>query len=187
MAIWQFDVYFIPRSSLIERYGHIPAQLEIKTMAWEDYFNDFKLDEEPDFEDAMTINWWQGLNVDFDEILPALEEFGEVVEWTSQSNGLRQFGNNDTDDISVGFDPITSKVESLHCRLDVRQIDKAFADKACSLARRFDCLFMDRQAWLYEPTIDKLAERIQLSNAYRFAVDPRQFFDDLSKGIIKPE
>jgi hypothetical protein len=46
---------------------------------------------------------------------------------------------------------------------------------------------MDNRGRLYKPFIENLFEAIQLSNANRFVQGPKQFFDDLSKGIVQPE
>ena len=187
MAIWQFYIYFIPRQSLLDRYNHVPTKLEMNKEGWADYIEKFNLDEEPDFEDALTISWWTNLNLDINVLLPTLQQFGELQEWTTTCDGLRRFGDTETNDISVSFDDKTNKVEELSCRLDLRQIDKGFIDKMLSLATQFDCLLMDSQGRLYEPTIKNLLDTIQLSNANRFVENPRQFFDDLSKGIITLE
>lgn len=187
MAIWQFHIYFIPRQSLFDKYGHAPIELEMNKEGWADYIEKFNLDEEPDFEDAMTIQWWQNLNLDINELLPLLQQFGELQEWTAQTDGLRRFGDTETNDISVGFDHQTNKVQEVSCRLDLRQIDKGFVSKLLSLATRFDCVLMDRQGRLYEPTVENLINKIELSNANRFVKDPRQFLDDMSKGIVTPE
>jgi hypothetical protein len=154
---------------------------------WKDYIQKFDLDKEPEFEDAMTIQWWLNLNLDINKLLPTLQEFGELQEWTATCDGLRCFGDTETNDISVSFDHQTNTVQELSCRLDLRQIDKGFVNKFLSLAKRFDCLLMDRQGRLYEPTTENLVDIIELSNASRFVEDPRQFFDDLSKGIVTPE
>ena len=187
MAIWQFDIYFIPRQSLLDKYGHVPAQLEINKDAWSGYFENFDLENEPDFEDALTIQWWSNLNLDARDLLQTLQSFGELQEWTANTNGLRSFGDTETNDISVCFDHVTNKVKELSCRLDLRQIDKGFIKKALSLAIQFDCLLMDRQGRLYEPTIEDLIDKIHLSNANRFVEDPGLFLDDLSKGIVVTE
>ena len=187
VAIWQFHIYFIPRQSLLDKYGHVPTQLEMNKEGWADYIEKFNLDEEPEFEGAMTVQWWLNLNVDINELLPILQQFGEMQEWTATTDGLRSFGDTETNDISVCFDHQTNKVQELSCRLDLRQIDKAFVAKFLSVAKRFDCLLMDRQGKLYEPTIENLVDKIELSNANRFVDDPRQFLEDLSKGIVTPE
>jgi len=187
VAIWQFHIYFIPRESLINKYGHVPTELEMKKDEWVDYVEKFNLDEEPNFEDALTIQWWLIVNVDIGELLPTLQQFGELQAWTAQTDGLRNFGDTETNDISVGFNPQTNKVEELSCRLDLRQIDKSFVEKLLSLGKRFDCLLMDSQGRLYEPTVENLVGKIKLSNANRFVEDPRQFLEDMSKGIITPE
>ena len=187
MAIWQFHIYFIPRQSLLERYGHVPTVLEMNKEGWADYIEKFNLDEEPEFEDAMTVQWWWNLNLDMNQLLPTLQQFGELQEWTSRTDGLRSFGDTETNDISVCFDQQTNKVQRLSCRLDLREIDKGFIKNLLSLASRFDCLLMDSQGRLYEPTIENLADKIELSNANRFVGDPRQFLEDLSQGIVTPE
>jgi hypothetical protein len=154
---------------------------------WSDYIGSGDLDKEPEFEDALTISWWMNLNMDINELLPTLQQFGELQEWTARADGLRSFGNTDTNDISVCFDHQSNQVQELSCRLDLRQIDEGFVIKLLSLATRFDCLLMDRQGRLYEPTIENLLNKIELSNVSRFVEDPRQFLDDLSKGILTPE
>ena len=187
MAIWQFHIYFIPRQSLFDKYGHIPELLEMNKEGWSDYIQNGDLDNEPDCEDALTNSWWSNVNLDINLLLPTLQKFGELQEWTSTCDGLRRFGDTETNDISVSFNHRTNKVQELSSRLDLRQIDKGFIRKALLLATQFDCLLMDAQGRLYEPTIENLFDTIQLSNANRFVEDPKQFFDDVSKGIVKPE
>ena len=187
MAIWQFHIYFIPRQSLFDKYGHIPTQLEMNKEGWSNYIQNGNLDKEPDFEDALTISWWSNLNLDINKLLPTLQKIGKLQEWTARANGLRRFGDTEANDISVCFDLKTNKVEELSCRLDLRQIDKDFTKKTLSLATQFDCLLMDKQGRIYEPTLENLVDAIQLSNANRFVEDPRLFLDDLSKGIVTPE
>lgn len=167
MAIWQFNIYFIPRQTLFDKYGQVPTELE--------------------YEDALTIPWWLNLNLDTNNLMPLLQQIGDLQEWTSRIEGLRSFGYTQANDISICYDNKTDKVEELSCRLDLRQIDKKFIDKVFSIATQFDCLLMDSRGRLFRPTVAAFAESIQLSNAKRFVTDPRQFLDDLSKGIVTPE
>jgi hypothetical protein len=135
----------------------------------------------------LTIHWWHNLNLDTNKLLPLLQQFGNLQEWTSRTEGLRSFGDTEANDISIYFDNKTDKVLELSCRLDLRQIDKNFIDKVFSIATQFDCLLMDSKGRLFQPSVTALADSIQLSNANRFVTDPRQFLDDLSKEIVKPE
>src|SRR5206468_5305894 len=104
VAIWQFHIYFIPRQSLFDKYGHVPTQLEMNKEGWEDYIESGDLDKEPEFEDALSISWWSTLNLDIKELLPTLQQFGQLQEWTARTEGLRSFGDTETNDISVSFD-----------------------------------------------------------------------------------
>ena len=187
MAIWQFHIYFIPQKSLQNKYGQIPGQLVMDKESWSEYFDNADLEMKPEFEDALTFSWWLDLKINIDNLLPLLKTFGDTQSWTEASNGLRSFGDTDTNDISVCFSDTTNLVEELSCRIDLRQPNKVFIDKVLSLATQFDCLLMDRQGRLYEPTKTALVDTIKLSNANRFVGDPEQFFSDLSKGIVSPE
>ena len=125
--------------------------------------------------------------MDIKALLPTLSQIGELQEWTTRTEGLRSFGDTETNDISVCFDNETNIVQELSCRLDLRKIDKAFVGKLLSLATRFDCLLMDKQGRLYEPTMKNLFDTIKLSNANRFVDDPNQFLEDMSNGHIAPK
>ena len=187
MAIWQFHIYFIPRQSLLDKYRHIPTELEMDKESWMDYFQNADLENEPEFEDALTIQWWLNLSLDINKFLPLLQQFGDMQGWTAKAESIRSFGGTETNDITVCFGNKTRKVEEVSCRLDLRQIDKDFVNKVLSLATQFDCLLMDRQGRLFEPTLTALADTIRLSNAKRFVNNPRQFLEDLSSGIVTPE
>lgn len=69
-------VTLIPKSSLIERYGQIPEQLEINTQAWKDYWEKKSSDNsiKPDWEDALTINWWENVPASVDKISSELDK-----------------------------------------------------------------------------------------------------------------
>jgi len=188
MAIWQFNIYFIPRKSLLNKYGQVPTQLVMDNKKrWNDYIENSDLEEEPSFEDALTIHWWLDLNISLDNLSPLLKSFGDIQSWTQNTKGLRSYGDTEANDISVCFDNITNIVEEVSCRLDLRYLDKSFIDKVLSLAIQFDCLLMDAQGGLYQPALTALFDTIKLSNAYRFVGDPEQFLNDLSKGIVTPE
>lgn len=187
MAIWQFHIYLIPQKALRNRYGQVPKQLVMDKDGRSDYIQSTDLGIEPDFEDALTIHWWLDLNVNLNSILPTLKSFGDIQSWTQSADGLRSFGDTDKNDISVCFNDTTKIVEEISCRLDLRQLDKGFIEKVLSFATQFDCLLMDRQGRLYQPSLVALFDTIKLSNTNRFVGNPEQFLDDLSKGIVAPE
>jgi hypothetical protein len=187
MAIWQFHIYLIPKKSLLNKYGQVPTQLAMDKDGWSDYFQNSRLDSEPEFEDALTIHWWLDLNINLNSLMPVLKSFGNIQSWTQNADGLISFGDTDTNDISVCFDNATEIIQEVSCRLDIRQLNKILISKVISLATQFECLLMDSQGRLYQPSIESLFDTIKLSNANRFVGDPKQFFNDLSKGIVTPE
>lgn len=187
MAIWQFHIYFVPRKSLLDKYGHVPKELEMNKEGLRDIMRHDDVEKEPNFEDALTVPWWTSLNLDIKALLPTLQQYGELQEWTARTEGLRSFGDTETNDISVCFDNETNIVQELSCRLDLRKIDKVFVGRLLSFATRFDCLLMDKQGRLYEPRMENLFNTIKLSNANRFVDDQKQFLEDMSNGNVAPE
>ena len=167
MAIWQYNIYLIPRKSLFNRYGQIVQNLNI--------------------DEALEIEWWRDINVDIDRFLPILKQFGKIQGWTQYSDSVRSFGEVEADDVSVTFDEKKQMVLEFHCRVDLRKIDREFLNKIFLLAKNFDCLLMDIQGKLFEPTFSAIGNSISLSNSNRFVQDPKLFLDDLGNGFIRPE
>jgi hypothetical protein len=130
--------------------------MEINAECWKEYIQNGDLDKAPDFEDALTINWWKNLSLDISSLYSALMQFCELHEWTRQGDSLISFGDLDTNDISVCFNHETNFVEEFSCRLDLRNIDKHFVSNILSLASQLDCMVMDKKGRLFEPTIENI-------------------------------
>ncbi len=97
-----------------------------------------------------------------------------------------QFGDNDTNDISFSLSE-TGFIESIHTRIDLRDLDKEFINYVLKLSVTSNFLLLDRQAHLFEPTLENLFESIKTSNAFRFVSNPHQFLEKFSTGELKPE
>jgi hypothetical protein len=186
MAIWQYNIYFLPRQSLINKFGKIPFQLKVNNEGWENYLNT-TTDVDDEFEDAFTINWWADIKISLQILTPFLLKFGEIQEWTRNSEGLRRFGNTSTNDICACFDEKTEYIQELNCRLDLGRLDTKIIEIVFEIAAKFNCLLMDKQARLFEPNMKELIGNIEKSNANKFVNNPTQFFEDLTSGQIKPE
>ena len=184
MAIWQFTINIIPRESLIKRYGKIPVTLEMDWQNRLDLGKDDALNEEQKF-DALSIPWWLDLNVEFNSLIVFLKQFGDLQRWTENMDGLRSYGDVESNDVSVCFNSMTNIIEELSCRIDMRDHSFDFRERVFSIAKQYNCLLLDSQGRLFEPTNKELDKVIQLSNANRFVKNPNKFLDDLSKGVIK--
>lgn len=187
MAIWQYSLFFIPRSALLTRYGEIPAQLEHNAEGWADYWKNTANEQEPEFEDAFNTNWWSERTIYVDQILPFLERFGTVQEWTKDAEDFRKYGDSSEHDITVVYSEQTKVIEELSCRLDISQLNDHILSTVTEIARCFDCLLMNSKAEVFEANVNKLFDHIKASNSNKFITNPQQFFDDLSSGKFKPE
>jgi hypothetical protein len=185
MAIYQFNIDFIPRQSVVDKYGQIPTHLFIDHAAHEKHWQK-DLDSDYDFEDALTIRWWDNTKNKFTDIEPIIDSFTKPIEWSKKYADTRSYGDNDTNDIIFAL-TAEGYIEEFGCRIDLRELDKNFIENVFNIARRLDCLLMDKKGNLFEPSLDKLIENIKLSNSFKFVSNPADFLDKFSKGQIKPE
>ncbi len=186
MAIYQYKIDFIPRQSIVDKYGAIPDHLNIDHEAWERHWNKGKIESDYDFEDALTTPWWKERKVLFKGVEPFIDSFTKPVEWSEEITDSKSYGNNDTNDFSIG---ITEEgyIEDFGVRFDLRELNKNFIENIFTLAKQLDCLLFDRKGNLFEPTFDKLIENIKQSNSLKFVSNPTDFLDKISSGQIKPE
>jgi hypothetical protein len=185
MAIYQYNIDFLPRQSIVDKYGQIPQHLFIDHVAHEKHW-DKPSDSEFDFEDALTIRWWDNVNSKFSDIEPLMNVFTKPIDRSGVHSDTKRYGDDQTSDIFISL-TAESFINEFSCRIDLRVIDKAFIENLFIVAKRLDCLLMDRKGNLFEPTFDKLIENIKQSNSFKFVSNPTDFLDKLSTGQIKPE
>ncbi|MBI3133815.1 MAG: hypothetical protein HYZ14_03985 [Bacteroidetes bacterium] len=185
MAINQFNITLIPRQPIVDKYGSVPTQLFVDHAARQKHF-DKDFEAEFDFEDDLTVNWWRHNKIKFTDIEPNVSSMLRPIEWTEKYDDIKSYGDKNDNDISISLaDKIY--IDEFDCRINVVLLDKNFINLILNLAKQLDCLFIDKQDRLFEPTIENLIDSIKTSNAFKFASNPSDFFDKFSSGQIKPE
>lgn len=185
MAIYQYNIDFIPQQAVIDRHGQIPTQLFIDNDA---HGKQWEKDDESDyeFEDALSIRWWDKVRAKFSDVESFIDSFTTPIEWSKNQTDSRSYGNNDTNDMYFSLTP-DGFIEEFGCRIDLHDFDRNFIDNVLTLAKRLDCLLMDRKGNLLKPDIDKLVVNIKTPNSFMFVSNSTDFLDKLSSGQIKPE
>lgn len=169
MAIYQYHLTVIPRQTLLRHWNPIPDKVQYR--------------DNPKFnDDLINILWWNDLNTDFDDLEKRIRSFAKQVEWTRASEGIKTFGSNDTNDITISRTEL-GKVEGITFRVDLREINRIFIDNVLTISKDLDCLLLDSQGNLFEPTHEKLANNIKTSNAFKFVTNPTDFLSKLMKEI----
>jgi hypothetical protein len=169
MALYQYHVTVIPRQTILRHWNPIPDKVQYR--------------DNPKFgDDLINVNWWENLNTDFDDIEKRIRPFAEQVEWTKRTEGMKTFGNNDTNDITISKTEL-GQFEGISFRIDLREIDRVFIDNVLTISKDLDCLLLDSQGNLFEPTHENLADKIKTSNAYRFVTNTTDFLNRLGKEI----
>ena len=169
MAIYQYHVTVIPRQTILRHWNPIPDKVQYR--------------DNPKFgDDLINVNWWENLNTDFDDIEKRIRAFADQVAWTKQTERMKTFGNNDTNDITISKTE-SGQFEGFYFRIDLREIDRVFIDFVLTISKDMDCLLLDSQGNLFEPTYENLADKIKTSNSFKFVTNPTDFLNKLGKEI----
>ena len=172
MAIYQYHLTVVPRQTLLRLWNIIPVNVILH--------NNPTFDE----DDLINVMWWDEATVNFKEIEKRILDFTDQVEWTKSSKDVKDFGDNDTNDISIGQGD-SGLLEEMSFRIDLRKIDRHFIDNVLTIVKDLDCLLLDREGNLFEPTLDNLANNLKASDAYEFMTDPKDFLDKLGKERLR--
>lgn len=191
MAIWQYYLKVIPQESVIKRFGYIPERLEMNLEAWEKHLQKSIVGAAtaPDFEDADTINWWQGIT--FDKVA-VFSSINKLIERCSWDNSVTFFGwkgdenQNQDNDVYIYFEE-SGEITEFTFRTDLRDGALDFLAEMLAICKQNNWLVMDGKGNLINPTLLDVYESLRSSNATRFTEDPQKFLEDFSNGKNKPE
>src|SRR5688572_6363058 len=117
MALWQFDVRFVPRMTLLQAFGELPSILP----------------EQSDWD-----IWWEGVEV-HDELF---DEIGGGWSIHRQCADYLAWGSDQGDRLEVYR--TSDGLSGILARIDVRRVDDAFVRHICRVADRLGCLLMLR-------------------------------------------
>jgi hypothetical protein len=169
MAIYQYHLTVIPRQTILRHWNPIPEKVQYR--------------DNPKFgDDLINVNWWDDLNADSNDIEKIIRVFADQVEWTKTTEGMKTFGNNDTNDITISKTE-QGRLEGISFRIDLRKIDRDFIFNALTISKDLDCLLLDSQGNLFEPTRENLVDNVKTSNAFKFVTNPADFLNNLEKEI----
>lgn len=189
MAIYQYNISLLPRQPILEKFGEVPSKLFIDHEARQEFLDNTTDFNAPfDFEDDLTINWWKDSRVRFSDIQNYIASFSEPIEWTKDFDDLKSYKDNNDNDNDLSIDiPDKEYIEDFSFRINVARLSTDFIGHIIAIASNLNCLIVDKQGNLFEPTYQNMADNIRLSNAFKFCSNPHVFFDMLSSGQIKPE
>ena len=152
MAVWQFVIDLIPASS---------ARVDGVTAA---RMSREQLDE---IDLAFSNTDAEVLLVQLGTLLP------EKKSWSAS---LRIWGDEETDDIQVGFDG--HLIEYIQFRLNVADLCLPLVGGICDVARHFDCVLASRDGAIVQPNREAVVRTIMQSRAMQFVRDPQRFLEE---------
>ncbi len=189
MAIYQYNISLLPRQPIIDKFGKVPSKLFIDHEARQEFLaNTTDFDAAFNFQDDLTIDWWKDRRVRFKDIQTYIFSFSKPIEWTKDFEDLKSYMDNEDSDNDLSIDIFDNEyIQEFSFRINVARLSPAFIGHIITIANNLDCVIVDRHGNLFEPTYQHIADSIKSSNAFRFCTNPKDFFDKLSTGEIKPE
>lgn len=140
MAIWQYDIYLLPRAELEAKFGSIPQRL---TPA--------EFDE---------VGFWQARQPPADVCDRFSHWRKEIKAWTPE---LRWWGFEDSDRVDLWT--TDGRVSTIEFRIELRRLDMSFIQLIVDLARDSECmLFSAHSGQLIEPLRDHVLNHLRKSN-----------------------
>ncbi len=158
MAIWQFELLFIPRERAIAELGSPEARMPAEK--WD------------------AIDWWSRHQPpsDFQTRIAAL-----LPAYDSWSTEILMWGSEDSDRIHVCLDETRERLEEVSVRIDLRKPCQQIARAISDLAQHADCVLAAWPHHTFEPSFERLMAEIAGSESARFVRASREYFEELSR------
>ncbi|WP_179320715.1 hypothetical protein [Winogradskyella helgolandensis] len=169
----KFTVSVLPQKKIEERYfGKIPKQLEINYGEWEIYWANYdeELDNEPEFEDAISTKWWKEYYIDIEELKIELDKITLDIN----------FDNKNVHNVKLKYSKQENFIENFQFSIDLIDTDFNFLNSLLELCNQYECLLMDKNNGnLCNPNIRELAKLIEKSNRKKFLKNPIELLENM--------
>lgn len=154
MAIWQFDIWLVPRAALGRA---APAEAE--------RIDPILIDEISDWARGEFLLGYAAL---LDGSLPRGKGWHRDMEvWGGPDDGTR---------IELHWQG--DRLDEVRVRLDLRSLDQRFIERIVDLARQSAAALVSEEGEVISVTVDAVLKEAQNSSARRYVVDPQAFFAD---------
>src|SRR5262249_24262508 len=157
MATWQYDIYLLPRSKVLDLYPDIPAKI--------------------DREEFDSVLWWDTaqLSQDYQHILDSF--LPRFLSWNKEA---KSWGSDEGNLVDISQDQ--EKVEEIFVRLDAREDLTKITANIIRFAKSINCLLLLMESMeIIEPDGEGLLQKVDASRAMQFVRDPKGFLKNLSR------
>jgi hypothetical protein len=154
MAIWQWDVWIIPKTEVLKLFSTIPEFMDL------DWFE--------------SVEWWNNvskikLKTTFESLLPNYD--------TPWAKNTQSWGSDEGDRIELRIED--EKIIDVVIRVDLRELNVNFLHSLVKFSEFNDFLFYSFESNKFiEPDSQKLLGEIKKSRKITFLQNPENFFED---------
>lgn len=154
MALWQWDVWIVPRKEVIRIHSVMPEYMD------QDWFE--------------SEDWWRlvsesELATFFNSVLPDYS--------TPWAKNTRSWGSDNGDRIELMVE--NGKITDVLIRVDLRNLNLDFLNSLVSFSKLHNFVFYSLESNRFiEPNLKELLGSIEKSRKIVFLKDPQKFFSD---------
>jgi hypothetical protein len=154
MAVWQYDLWIVPKSEVDNAFVCLPNFLEL--------------------EEFESQKWWINSNLpkDYEKRLDSfLPKY--FMWWRKEDLG---WGSEDGNRIEIAFENLT--IDYIFVRIDARNIDDSFLVNLVEFAQMCNgYLFLMKEKKFMLPDVDVLKEKLCSSEARLFVTNPTEYLE----------
>lgn len=189
MAIYQLRLNLIPREGVTNKFGFIPTKLSVNHKERTDHYyleKDNLLESTDFFTDALTINFWNSIEILPTEIIYYISKLfprkpvESRLDYYYWKHYKRTIDTEIDHDASLILNKETGKIKELYFRADLRENGLEFLNTFIEIAKKYDCLLMDFQGNLAVPEQKEIYRLAKTSNSYKFLTNPEEFLTGLN-------
>ena len=179
MAISQYYMAIIPKQGIIEYFGEVPKVLEVDFQKRTESFLNETMEDDYDYFEFIQHKCWANSKISSKEIINLMDKKLNRADWGNDNEG----NNWKTETTEIDNDAWLLVDEEniiieFTFRADLRQPKLKFLLEMIELCYENEFLLIDIGGNVVEPDLEKVIELIKVSNAYKFVVNPNQYFAD---------
>jgi hypothetical protein len=179
MAISQFYMAIIPKHGIIEYFGEVPKVLEVDFQKRTERFLNETMEGDYDYFEFIQHKCWANSKISSKEIINLMDQKLNRADWgnDNEGNNWKTETTEIDNDAWILVDEENIIIEFTF-RADLRQPQLKFLLEMIELCYENEFLLIDIGGNVVEPDLEKVIELIKVSNAYKFVVNPNQYFTD---------
>lgn len=170
MAIYQYQIFILPKKELIKRHGLVLDSLELKSK------NSIGVK-------LVTKTYWSNIKVNTKNLIKEIDSIIQRDKWGNGKTHFlwKSYEKSADNDVCIDINEKSLIIDYFSFRIDLKENELNFLFKVIELGKNNNWIFMDQNGTLMNPNIDEVRKSIKKSNANKFLKNPITYLENINK------